>query len=101
MLQADLWFRRGSVVAVSFLMAAAILGCASKQEKALEQAKKQAMATGQPQQVVSVDQNGVTTTAVVQPVVIDEPLHEDGDAEDCYSTQHRYQPDPDVGCDLT
>lgn len=67
MFQADMWIRRGSVVALSFVLAAALLGCASKQEKALEQAKKQAMATGQPQQVVSVDKNGVTTTAVVQP----------------------------------
>jgi hypothetical protein len=44
-----------------------MFGCASKQEKALEQAKKQAVATGQPQQVVSVDKNGITTTTVVQP----------------------------------
>ena len=49
------------------VLAAGIAGCASKQEKALDQAKKQAVATGQPQQVVSVDKSGVTTTSVVQP----------------------------------
>jgi hypothetical protein len=42
-------------------------GCTSKQDKALEQAKKQAAATGQPQQIVSVDKDGTTTTTVVQP----------------------------------
>jgi hypothetical protein len=51
------------VLALAFLVS----GCASKEEKALEQAKKQAAATGQPQQVVSVDKNGTTTTTVVQP----------------------------------
>jgi hypothetical protein len=50
------------------LMAAGLLaGCKSKQEQALDQAKQQAAATGQPQQVVSVDKNGTTTTTVVQP----------------------------------
>jgi hypothetical protein len=44
-----------------------IAGCASKAEKALQQAQKQAAATGQPQQVVTVDKNGTTTTTVVQP----------------------------------
>lgn len=67
MFQADLWIRRGSVTALSLVLAAGILGCASKQEKALEQAKKQAIVTGQPQQVVSVDKSGFTTTSVVQP----------------------------------
>ena len=61
------WIHRISVPAMSFLLAAGMLGCASKQEKALEQAKKQAIATGQPQQVVSVDKDGITTTTVVQP----------------------------------
>ena len=42
-------------------------GCASKQDQAIDAAKKQAAATGQPQQVVSVDKNGNTTTTVVQP----------------------------------
>jgi hypothetical protein len=45
----------------------AISGCESKQDKAIDQARKQAAATGQPQQVVSVDKNGTTTTTVVQP----------------------------------
>jgi hypothetical protein len=42
-------------------------GCKSKQEAALDQAKQQAAATGQAQQVVSVDKDGNTTTAIVQP----------------------------------
>jgi hypothetical protein len=44
-----------------------LVGCSSKQDKAIEQAKQQAASTGQPQQVVSVDKNGTTTTTVVQP----------------------------------
>jgi hypothetical protein len=46
-----------------------IVGCQSKQDAALETAKKQAAATGQAQQVVSVDKNGNTTTTTVQPPV--------------------------------
>jgi hypothetical protein len=42
-------------------------GCKSKQDAAIDQAKQQAAATGQPQQVVSVDKNGNTTTTTVQP----------------------------------
>ena len=49
------------------LLVAGLSGCASKQEKALEQAKTQAAKTGQAQQVVSVDKSGITTTTVVQP----------------------------------
>jgi hypothetical protein len=49
------------------LVAAMLSGCKSKQDEALDQAKKQAIATGQAQQVVSVDKNGTTTTTVVQP----------------------------------
>jgi len=49
------------VIAVGFS------GCASKQDKALQQAKDQAVKTGQPQQVVTVDKSGATTTVVVQP----------------------------------
>ncbi|MGA7342303.1 MAG: hypothetical protein WBE72_24615 [Terracidiphilus sp.] len=52
---------------VLLLLATLLSGCASKQEKALEQARKQAAATGQAQQVVTVDKNGTTTTTVVQP----------------------------------
>src|SRR5450631_4022144 len=54
-------------VLVLVLVAVILAGCSSKQEQALEQAKKQASATGQAQQVVSVDKNGATTTTVVQP----------------------------------
>jgi hypothetical protein len=56
-------------VLVLVLMVTAISGCKSKQEQALDQAKKQAAATGQAQQIVSVDKNGTTTTTVVQPPV--------------------------------
>jgi hypothetical protein len=55
------------VSALALLLLAGLAGCASKQEKAIEQAKKQAITTGQPQQVVSVDKEGLTTTTVVQP----------------------------------
>ncbi|HWE83601.1 MAG TPA: hypothetical protein VG267_01560 [Terracidiphilus sp.] len=62
---------RRLLFSTSFMLAAALLaglsGCASKQQKALEQAEKQAAATGQPQQVVSVDSNGNTVTTTVQP----------------------------------
>lgn len=57
---------RGSAgaAAVAVLLMA---GCESAQQKALDQAKKQAAATGQPQQVVSVAKDGTTTTTTVQP----------------------------------
>jgi len=48
-------------------LAVVLAGCQSKQDKAIDQAKKQAAATGQPQEVVSVDKTGTTTTTVVQP----------------------------------
>jgi hypothetical protein len=51
------------------LVAVFLTGCQSKENQALEQAKKQATATGQAQQVVSVDKNGIRTTTVVQPPV--------------------------------
>ena len=54
----------GGALALAVVMLA---GCASKQDQAIEQAKKQAAATGQAQQVVSVDKNGNTTTTTVQP----------------------------------
>jgi len=61
-------FSRKHVLQVALVLAVCIVsGCASKEEKALDQAKKQAVATGQPQQVVSVDKSGTTTTTVVQP----------------------------------
>ena len=54
-------------VAIMALACTLFVGCQSKQDAAIEQAKKQAAATGQPQQVVTVDKNGNTTTATVQP----------------------------------
>jgi hypothetical protein len=54
-------------VLVLALVAGILSGCESKQDKALDLAKKQAAATGQAQQVVSVDKTGTTTTTVVQP----------------------------------
>jgi hypothetical protein len=44
-----------------------LAGCESKQDKAIDAAKKQAAATGQAQQVITVDSNGTTTTTTVQP----------------------------------
>lgn len=44
-----------------------LAGCKSKQDAAIDQAKQQAAATGQPQQVVSTDKNGNVTTTTVQP----------------------------------
>jgi len=52
---------------MALILAVALAGCESKQDKAIDLAKKQAAATGQPQQVTSVDRNGVTTTTIVQP----------------------------------
>lgn len=52
---------------LTLAIAVALAGCQSKQDKAIDLAKKQAVATGQPQQVVSVDKTGTTTTTVVQP----------------------------------
>ena len=48
------------------LVAGIVAGCNSKQEQALNQAKEQAAKTGQPQQVVSVDKSGTTTTTIIQ-----------------------------------
>lgn len=61
--------RKGRAIPLLALLvlAAGLLGCASKQEKALEQAKAQAAKTGQAQQVVTIDKTGTTTTTVVQP----------------------------------
>ena len=66
MFDAGVMLRRAGVPVLALVLAG-LAGCASKQEKALEQAKKQAVATGQPQQVVTVDKNGDTVTTVVQP----------------------------------
>ncbi|HEY8996455.1 MAG TPA: hypothetical protein VIM60_01075 [Edaphobacter sp.] len=54
-------------VAAAALAFALVTGCKSKEDKALEQAKQQAAATGQTQQIISVDKNGNTVTTTVQP----------------------------------
>ena len=55
--------------AVLALAVMLVAGCESKQDQAIDTAKKQAAATGQAQQVVSIDKNGNTTTTTVQPPV--------------------------------
>jgi hypothetical protein len=68
MIKSGILTRTGRIAMLTLLLVASILsGCESKQDKALDQAKKQAAATGQAQQVVSVDKNGTTTTTIVQP----------------------------------
>lgn len=57
----------GRTVAVVALAMMMLTGCQSKQDAAIETAKKQAAASGQAQQVVAVDKNGNTTTTTVQP----------------------------------
>ena len=49
------------------LAVALLAGCRSREDAAIDAAKKQAASTGQAQQVVSVDKNGNTTTVTVQP----------------------------------
>src|ERR1017187_6655242 len=56
--------KAGGALALAVVMLA---GCTSKQDQPIETAKKQAAATGQAQQVVSVDKDGNTTTTTVQP----------------------------------
>lgn len=58
--------RTGRMLAL-LLAAGLFSGCASKQEKALDQAMSLASKTGQAQQVVSVDKHGITTTTIVDP----------------------------------
>ncbi len=48
-------------------MATGLSGCKSKQDLAIEQAKQQAVQTGQPQQVMHANSDGSTVTTVVQP----------------------------------
>jgi len=48
-------------------MALSLAGCKSKQQTAIDDATKQAIATGQPQQVSSTDSNGNVTTTVITP----------------------------------
>ena len=54
--------------AITALLSMALFtGCQSKEQDAVEQAKKQAASTGIAQQVQYVDQNGDTVTTTVQP----------------------------------
>jgi hypothetical protein len=58
----------GKAAAVTMALALVMaVGCKSKQDAAIDTAKQQAAATGQPQQVVSTDKNGNVTTTTVQP----------------------------------
>ena len=59
--------RRSLAAALVFALVAPMTGCKSAYDKAVERAKQDAIATGQAQQVVSVDQDGKTTVTVVQP----------------------------------
>jgi len=59
--------RISGLVLASALMAMTLSGCKSKQDAAIEQAKKQAASTGQAQTVTSTDKSGNTVTTVVQP----------------------------------
>ncbi|HEX4650403.1 MAG TPA: hypothetical protein VH250_02755 [Granulicella sp.] len=57
-----------TTAAVALTLTLALAGCTSKQDAALKKAEQQANATGQPQQIVSTDKNGNTTTTTVQPL---------------------------------
>src|SRR5271154_1670478 len=57
----------GKTVAAMALAFVILAGCKSKQDAAIDTAKQQATATGQPQQVVSTDKDGNVTTTTVQP----------------------------------
>lgn len=57
----------GRSLAVAVLAAMMLAGCQSKQDAAIEAAKKQAAATGQAQQVTTIDKSGNTTVTTVQP----------------------------------
>jgi hypothetical protein len=63
-------FTYSNKAACMMMLALAMLaGCKSKQDAAIETAKQQAAATGQPQQVLSKDIQGNVTTTTVQPPV--------------------------------
>jgi hypothetical protein len=58
----------GKVAAATMMLALVMLaGCKSKQDAAIDAAKKQAAATGQAQQVISTDKSGNVTSTTVQP----------------------------------
>ena len=68
MLDLSSFVRTGRMPVITLVLVVTMLsGCKSRQDEALDQARKQASATGQAQQVVSVDKNGATTTTIVQP----------------------------------
>ena len=63
-------FRRlGLTTALALGLMLAVTGCKSKQDEAIEAAKKQAAATNQEQKVTSVDKNGNTVVSLVEPPV--------------------------------
>jgi len=55
------------LIAGSLMSIAALTGCKSDQQKAIDQAQSQAATTNTPQQVQYVDSNGNTVTTVVPP----------------------------------
>jgi hypothetical protein len=57
----------GKAAAAMMLAFVMLAGCKSKEDAAIDKAKQQAVATGQPQQVVSTDKSGNVTTTTVQP----------------------------------
>ncbi|HEX4322193.1 MAG TPA: hypothetical protein VHZ52_14870 [Acidobacteriaceae bacterium] len=61
------YFSGTGLVFASALMIVALNGCQSKQDAAIEQAKKQAASTGQTQTVTTTDKSGNTVTTTVQP----------------------------------
>lgn len=67
MFASNLFTRRGYTPTLALALSLALTACESKMDKAIDQAKKQAATSGQPQQVVAVDKTGTTTTTVVQP----------------------------------
>ncbi|MGA9587374.1 MAG: hypothetical protein WBQ95_18730, partial [Terracidiphilus sp.] len=67
MLSSGFFARNARTPMLALALIVALAGCESKQDKAIDQAKKQAVATGHAQQVVSVDKTGTTTTTLVQP----------------------------------
>jgi len=68
MLDSSSLVRMGRMPFLALMLVTVMLsGCKTRQNEALDQASKQAVASGQAQQIVSVDKNGTTTTTVVQP----------------------------------
>jgi len=57
-------FKTAATLALALTLFA---GCKSKNDAAIDQAKQQAAATGQAQQVITADKNGNVTTTTIQP----------------------------------